>query len=43
MGESEEKQTAKGTKMGVKKAYLRHNHYKESLNITTLEHITKIK
>ena len=27
-----EKQTAKGTKAGVKKICLRHNHYKDTLN-----------
>ena len=27
-----EKQTAKGTKAGVMKTYLRHNHYKDTLN-----------
>ena len=37
MGESEENQTAKGTKMSVKKAYLRHNHYNDTLmNLSVL-------
>ena len=33
-----EKRTAKGTKEGVKKAHLRHHHYKDTLkNLSTIK------
>ena len=38
-----EKQTAKGTKAGVKITYLRHNHYKDTLDNLSIVRVIKSK